>query len=279
MNPPIYPCLLFNGNAKEAATFYCTVFSQSKITTENPMVVLFESSGQKFMCLNGGPEVAFNPSVSFYVVCESKAEIDRAWNLLAEGGKVLMPIDKYEWSEKYGWVQDKFGVSWQLSLGKISDTGQKFSPVLMFTGDMQGKAEEAVHYYTSVFKRSSIKGIMKYTAEDQEMEGTVKHAQFRLGHSVVMAMDSSLPHGFSFNEAISLVVECETQDDIDYYWSKLSEGGTEGNCGWLKDRYGMSWQIVPVVLKKLMGEPERAPRVVQAFMQMKKFNIDQLMSV
>lgn len=89
MNPPIYPCLWFNGQAKEAATFYCSVFSHSKITAENPMVVLFESSGQQFMCLNGGPETAFNPSVSFFVVCESIAETNHTWKLLAEGGKVL----------------------------------------------------------------------------------------------------------------------------------------------------------------------------------------------
>lgn len=277
MNQPIYPCLWFNGNAREAATFYCSVFSHSKITADNPLVVLFESSGQQFMCLNGGPEFVFNPSVSFFVVCESESEIDSTWKHLAEGGKVLMPIDKYDWSEKYGWVQDKYGVNWQLAFGKMQEKGQKFSPVMMFTGEMQGKAEEAVHYYTSVFKPSSITGILKYTAEDDDKEGTVKHAQFRLGQNVVMAMDSSLPHGFSFNEAISLVVECDSQEDIDYYWSKLSEGGTEGHCGWLKDRYGMSWQIVPVVLKKLMSEPERSARVVQAFMQMKKFNIDQLM--
>lgn len=188
-----------------------------------------------------------------------------------------MPLDQYEWSKKYGWVQDRYGVSWQLSWGEMKDVGQKFSPVLMFTGDQQGKAEQAVHFYTSIFEPSSITGIARYTDDDDDVTGTVKHAQFRLGSNVLMAMDSSLPHGFSFNEAISLVVECDTQEEIDYYWDKLSEGGAEGQCGWLKDPFGVSWQIVPAVLKELMRSPERSARVMQAFMKMKKFEIEPLL--
>ena len=83
---------------------------------------------------------------------------------------------------------------------------------------------------------------------------------------------------FKFNEAVSFVVDCETQDEIDHYWERLTEGGEEGRCGWLKDRYGVSWQIVPAILPLLMGDPEKGPKVVQAFMQMKKFDIAALIS-
>ena len=137
MTNSIYPCLWFDGQAKTAADFYCTVFKESKITAENPMVVTFELNGVKFMALNGGPQ-------------------------------------------------------------------------------------------------------------------------------------------FKFNEAISFVINCETQDEIDYYWDKLTEGGEESRCGWLKDKFGVSWQVVPSILGKLMSDPERSQRVMQAFMQMKKFDIVRL---
>jgi len=190
-----------------------------------------------------------------------------------------MPLDKYDWSEKYGWVQDKFGISWQLAFGKFKDVGQKFTPTLMFTNNKAGRAEEAIRYYTSVFDNSSIVGILKYTAGENDVLGYVKHAQFKLGQQVFMAMDSSLTHDFNFNEAVSLVVECNTQKEIDHYWGKLGMEGEEGQCGWLKDKFGVSWQVVPSILGKLMNDPEKAPRVMQAFMKMKKFEIEKLVNV
>ncbi|HEV7332146.1 MAG TPA: VOC family protein [Flavisolibacter sp.] len=273
MKQQIYPCLWLNGNAKEAAAFYCSVFPNSSITDDTPMVVTFTSAGQKFMLLNGGPEFKPNPSLSFFVVCETKEEVDAAWRKLADDGNVLMPLDAYPWSSRYGWVQDRFGFSWQLSYGKLEDVGQKFTPTLMFTGDNAGKAEEAIQFYTSVFTPSSVTGILRYGANEGDTEGRVKHAQFTLNGSVLMAMDSSFAHGFSFNEAVSLVVECGNQQEIDFFWNALTEGGAESMCGWLKDRYGLSWQIVPEVLKDLMNDPEKAPKVVEAFLKMKKFDI------
>ncbi len=279
MKNTIYPCLWFDGKAKEAAEFYCTVFNDSVITDENPIVVTFESFGQKFMCLNGGPQFSFNPSISFFVVCETEAEVDKAWKSLLEGGSVLMPLDKYDWSAKYGWLQDRFGVNWQLSFGKLEDVGQKFSPVLMFTGNQNGKAEQAIQFYTSVFDDSSIRGVMRYNKGENELEGAVKHAQFSLGKKVFMAMDSSFPHHFGFSEAISFVVDCETQDEIDYYWDRLSAVPEAEQCGWLKDQFGVSWQIVPAILGKLMSDPSKSERVLKAFLQMKKFEIDKLINV
>ncbi|MEO8151037.1 MAG: VOC family protein [Bacteroidia bacterium] len=270
MTNQIYPCLWFDGNAKAAADFYCSVFKNSKITSENPLVVIWEMNGEKFMGLNGGPMFKVNPSISFYVVCETEEETNSVWQKLNEGGSVLMPLDKYDWSEKYGWVQDRFGVSWQISLGKMKDVGQKFTPLLMFVGEQYGQAEKAMNFYTSVFDNSSVKGIMRGP------DGAVIHAQFNLDRNVFMVMDSSGQHNFNFNEAISLVVNCETQEEIDFYWNRLTEGGAESQCGWLKDQFGVSWQIVPAILGKLMSDPERSGRVVQAFMKMKKFDIKKL---
>ncbi len=274
----IYPCLWFNGKAKEAAEFYCSVFDNSEIKNENQFAVSFESAGQKFLCINGGPEYTINPSISFYVIFNSENEINKTWEALSESGSVLMQFDKYPWSKKYGWVQDRFGVSWQLSFGNLEEVGQKFSPMLMFTGNQNGRAEEAIRFYTSVFSDSGIKGISRYEKGENDVEGNIKHAQFNLGKNIFMALESSLPHQFGFNEAVSFVVDCENQEEIDYYWDKLTEGGEEVQCGWLKDKFGVSWQIVPTILSELMSDPSRSERVVKAFLQMKKFEIDKLVN-
>jgi predicted 3-demethylubiquinone-9 3-methyltransferase (glyoxalase superfamily) len=278
MNNNIYPCLWFNGNAKEAAAFYCSLFTGSQITVDTPMVVNFELHGQKLMGLNGGPMFTPNASVSFTVICEEDAEIDTLWKQLCEGGRVMMPLDQYPWSEKFGFLQDRFGFAWQIIKGKYSDVNQKITPTLLFVGNSFGKAEQAVQFYTQVFPQSAVEGILLYTSGEGPAAGTVKHAQFLLDKKVFMAMDGYGSHAFAFNEAVSFVVDCETQEEIDMYWYKLTaDGGQESQCGWLKDQFGVSWQIVPTVLGKLMADPERAPRVMQAFMKMKKFDIETLL--
>lgn len=276
MKNPIVPCLWFDGNAKAAAEFYSLVFTNSKITVDTPMVVNFELFGNKFMGLNGGPQFKFNPSVSFFVICETQNEIDSAWSKLLKDGKVMMPLNKYPWSDKYGWIQDKYGISWQLMMGHADTMGGKIIPAFMFTGSQAGKAEQAMIFYTSIFSDSKIKDINRYEPGEPDVEGTVKHGRFNLSNQSFVAMDSSAPHGFQFNEAISFVVDCETQTEIDCYWSKLTEGGQESQCGWLTDKFGVSWQIVPTILGKLMSDPTKSQRVMAAFMQMKKFDIEKL---
>jgi len=171
----IYPCIWFDDKAREAAEFYCSVFKDSVITSDNQMVVMLESSGQRFMFLNGGPLFKLNPSVSFIVVCDSEEEINHSWNLLLEGGTVLMPLDKYEWSNRYGWIQDRYGVNWQLSYAVPAMIGQKFTPTLMFTGDQSGKAEEAIKFYTSLFDGSGTVLLARYTRGEKDVEGKIKH--------------------------------------------------------------------------------------------------------
>ncbi|MBX7172304.1 MAG: VOC family protein [Pyrinomonadaceae bacterium] len=279
MKKEIYPCLWFDGKAKEAMSFYVDVFGNSKITEENPIVVNVEVCGQKFMGLNGGPQFKINPSISFMVQFDTESETEAAWHKLIEGGSAIMGLDKYEWSPKYGWVQDKFGVSWQLITGKKEDFGQKFSPTLMFTGEQCGRAEESVKFYTSLFENSKIDGILKYSLNDADREDLVKHSQFTLNGNVFMAMDSSHLPQFAFNEGISFVVECDTQDEIDYFWSNFTaDGGQESMCGWLKDKFGVSWQIVPSILGELIRDPERGQRVMNAFLKMKKFEIEKLLN-
>jgi predicted 3-demethylubiquinone-9 3-methyltransferase (glyoxalase superfamily) len=278
MENKIFPCLWFNGTGKAAAEFYCRAFTNARVISRQPIVTIFELNSQRFMALDGGPQYTANPSISFFVLYEDEAAMVREWELLAKGGQVMMPLDKYPWSEQYGWVQDSFGISWQLYLGKMEQVGQIYTPLLMFTGPQAGKAEEAMHFYLSIFPDSKPGGIARYEKGEGDVAGLVKHSQFHLSGQLFMAMDSSINHGFTFSEGISLVVECENQEEIDYYWNKLAEGGEESMCGWLKDRYGVSWQIVPKVLGQLMNDPERAQRVTQAFLKMKKFEIARLLN-
>jgi predicted 3-demethylubiquinone-9 3-methyltransferase (glyoxalase superfamily) len=277
MQHNIYPCLWFDGNAKEAATFYCTVFNNSTITTDNGMVVMFELEGKKIMGLNGGPMFTINPAISFFVTCETHEEIENSWRKLIDGGTTMMPLDKYPWAEKFGFVKDKFGMTWQLILQTTNTNNQKIMCSLLFVGEQFGKAEAAMKYYTSIFSNSAIENLKLYEAGKPAPEGNVEFGQFNLGNEKFVAMDGFGNHTFQFNEALSFVVECDSQEEIDNYWNKLTEGGSESQCGWLKDRYGVSWQIIPSILSTLMSDAEKRARVMQAFLKMKKFDIETLL--
>jgi predicted 3-demethylubiquinone-9 3-methyltransferase (glyoxalase superfamily) len=270
MKHQIYPCLWFNGNAKQAADFYCHVFEDCAITSENNMVVNFSVGDAKFMLLNGGPMFKINPSVSFFINCKDADETERLWEGLSAKGKVMMPLNKYPWSESYGWCEDEFGVNWQLMK---NNSDQRFVPSMMFTQDKFGRAEEAIKFYTGVFKDSEIKEISKYEKGEADEEGKIKYATFKLNNRLFAAMESSAPHQFTFNEGVSYVVPCDDQQEIDYHWNALCEGGNESQCGWLKDKFGFSWQIIPANLGELMGDPARAKRVMAELMKMKKPDI------
>ena len=120
MKEKITPCVWYNGTAQEAAALYCSVFADAKISAQSPMVTAISVAGQSMTLLDGGPMFQPNPSISFYYIAETEEELNRIWNAFSKEGKVMMGLDKYPWSEKYGWVSDKFDVSWQLALGKVS---------------------------------------------------------------------------------------------------------------------------------------------------------------
>jgi len=288
----ITPFLWFDSEAEEAVNFYTSIFNSSKIKTithygaegakasgrekGTVMTVSFQLEGQEFTAINGGPVFKITPTISFFVNCNTPEEIDRLWSKLSDGGEIFMELKKYPFSEKYGWVKDKYGVSWQLIL---PGREQKIAPCLMFTGEQHKKAEEAIHFYTSVFNNSDIIQLERYKAGEGP-EGAVVHSKFTLNGQEFVAMDSHTPLPYNFNPAISLVVNCETQEELDYYWDKLAEGGYEAaqQCGWLQDQYGLSWQIVPATLGELLSDadPAKSGRVMQAMLQMKKIDINTL---
>ncbi len=283
----IVPHLWFDKEAKEASTFYTRLFPGSKIDnirtiTGTPSgdcdVVTFTLAGQEFMSISAGPYFKHTPAISLFVVFDNEKDIEEVWNKLIDGGKALMPYDTYPWAHKYGWLQDKYGVSWQLSWSENHQLEQKITPFLMFTKAIAGKAKEAITDYTSIFPNSKTEMLVHYTKDDGDTEGFIKHSRFILNGQLFMAMDSSGPHEFGFSEAISFMVNCDTQEEIDHYWEKLSAVPEAEQCGWLKDKYGVSWQIVPSVMNEMMasGDQEKIDRVTQAFLKMKKFDIKAL---
>ncbi|MES2849149.1 MAG: VOC family protein [Bacteroidota bacterium] len=279
MKNKLFPCLWFNGTAKQAAELYSEAFGNTTITSDNGLVVMFEIGGCNIMGLNGGPMFTPNASISLFITFESEKELDAAWNKLTDDGQVFMELNKYPWSDKYGWVQDKFGVSWQLILTKPGIKEQKIIPAFMFTKSVAGKAEEAMKLYTSLFPASSIEHISRYEKGEPDVEGTVKHGRFLLNGQMFVAMDSSAAHAFTFSEGVSISVNCDTQEEIDKYWNSLiADGGEESMCGWLKDKYGVSWQIVPSMLGSILSNPENGQRAMQVLMKMRKLEIDKLVN-
>jgi len=292
---PITPHLWFDKEAKEAAEFYCSIFPDSKVTNTTTLhdtpsgdcdLVSFLVCGHPFMAISAGPFFTLNPSISFMVNFDPSREmnarekLDEVWNKLAEGGTPLMAIGKYPFSERYGWIQDKYGVSWQLILtNPDGEPRPTIIPSLLFVGDNCGKAEEAREFYLSIFRNAKPGSLFRYgPGMEPDKEGSVMFSDFMLENTWFTAMDSAHEHKFQFNEAISLLVNCQTQEEIDYYWKHLSASPEAEQCGWLKDKFGVSWQIYPAALNEMMtkGTPEQRDRLTQAFLKMKKFNIAEL---
>lgn len=297
--------LWMDNEAEEAARFYVNVFENAELgeinyyNAETPsnkpigsiITVDFSIAGQRFQTLNGGPFFKVNPSISFIVnfdpkndvnAGDSRSKLDQLWGKLSEGGKVLMPLGEYPFSKWYGWIQDKYGVSWQLILTNPEGEARPvIVPSLLFAGDNNGKAEEASNFYISVFKDSARGTLTRYPAGmEPDKEGNIMFTDFKILNTWVVAMDSGRQHDFNFTEGVSFVVECEDQAEVDYYWEKLSAVPEAEACGWCKDKYGVSWQIVPKQINELIyqEDKEKGKRAMEALLDMKKIDITALIT-
>lgn len=279
----IVPNLWFDGKAKEAAEFYTAVFPDSRMgvtsfypkTSEEgladfqldmagkPLTVDFVIGGCNFTAINAGPEFTPTPANSFIVNFDpsrdehAREHLDHVWEWLLEGGEALMPLDEYPFSKRYGWVKDKYGFSWQLMLtNPDGEERPMIIPALMFGSAAQNRAEEAMTYYLSVFENSK-QGTM--TLYDEQagpaVPGSVMFADFMLENQWFAAMDAAAHQDFTFNEAVSFLVLCKDQAEIDYFWSKLSAFPENEQCGWCKDKFGVSWQIIPENFEEVMARP------------------------
>lgn len=290
---PIVPCLWLDDQAEQAARFYTQTFPAGRVlsvshypeSADNPagkprgsvLTVEFEAAGQRFTALNGGPQFSINPSISFFVHVDTPEEATRSFNALSAGGKVMMELGAYPWSERYGWVADRYGVSWQVMAGRRTPGGATIVPALMFTGPQFGRAEEAMKLYSGLFPGGEVLRLERYTAQEGP-EGKVKHGRCRVAGQELSVMDSHEKHGFTFDEGLSLQVLCSDQGELDRLWATLSEEGEEGPCGWLKDRFGVSWQVVPQDIAEWMASRDVAARdrAFAAVMKMKKLDIAEL---
>ena len=291
----IIPFLWFDGKAEEAINFYVSVFPDAEITVMKRWPETMTTNGERarqgtihvggfaiggyqLYAFDAAPMAEFNPSISFFVVFETETEVNTAWSKLIEGGEELIPLNKYAWSDRYGWLTDRFGISWQLYKGKLEDVGLRVSPSLMFSGSQRGKAEEAAEHYMSVFQDAISNGMTRYGANEGGPEGMVKHGQFRILGQTFMVMDNENENDIPFNEAISFFVKCKGQQEVDYFWDQFTKEGEASMCGWLKDKFGVSWQIVPDFFMRGIetGTPEQTQNMMDALMQMKKPDVERL---
>lgn len=297
MTQKITPNLWFDGNAKEAAEFYAAAFPGGQIISTSyypknaeegladfqldmagkELTVEFQLGDLRFVGINAGPDFQPNPSISFMVNFDpsrdeqAREHLDQLWEKLLEGGEVLMPLDEYPYSKRYGWVKDRYGLTWQLILTDPEGEPRPFIiPSLMFSGENTNRAEEAMNYYLSIFKDSKQGTLARYPEDTGPAKaGSLMFADFILDGQWLAAMDSGAEQPFTFNEAISLSIACKDQAEIDYFWEKLSAVPESEQCGWCKDKFGVSWQVVPENVEELMKKPGAYANM----MQMKKLVI------
>jgi predicted 3-demethylubiquinone-9 3-methyltransferase (glyoxalase superfamily) len=284
----IIPHLWFDKEALEAAEWYVSLFENSKIIdittipdtpSGDAQLVDFTLANLKFSAISAGPYFTFNPSISLMIACSTREEVDRLHGNLCEGGIELMEIGEYPFSERYAWVQDRYGLSWQLFLVENIDEHQRIRPTLLFSGSACGRADEAMDYYVSVFDHAK-KGYINHYArgEATDARARINYAELDIRGVQLIAMDHGMGGDFTFNEAFSFMVLCDNQEEIDYYSDKLSFDPEAEQCGWVKDQFGLSWQIVPSNMNEILmkGKKEEVKRVTEAFLQMKRFDLERL---
>lgn len=288
----IVPHLWYDKEAKEAALLYISLFEQSKLvftkTIKNPPpfsdseIVSFELAGQEFIAISAGPYYKLNSTISLMVACSNSEELDKIWEVLSEGGTELMPLGEYPFSKRYAWVQDRFGLSWQLMLVEGGQKVQKITANLLFSDGVCGKTEEAIKYYAEVFRNSEIEMISRYKeGEAVSSKAKVNYAAFKLDGFAFSGMDNGYDVDFTFNEAFSFIINCKDQTEIDYFWEKLSAVHEAENCGWCKDKFGVSWQVLPSNWDEILfdGSEDQVRRVNEAVLNMKKFDLEVLRKV
>ncbi len=280
----IQTCLWFDDQGEEAATFYCSIFPDSRIgrtvaygpSASNAagrpegsvMTVEFTIGNRPFLALNGGPHFRIDPSISFVVGCESESEIKRLWKPLCH--IVRMELSSYPFAETYGWCEDRFGVNWQLILGSGR---QKISPALLFSNKRFGKAEEAIGFYVDSVPNSRVLAMAK-----DERTKAILHGRIILAGREFVIFEGPQDPASDFSPAVSFVLGCESQEEIDTLWERLSADPDGGQCGWLTDRYGVSWQVVPKDWGTMLHEsdPDRRERLMKAILGMKKIDVARL---
>lgn len=268
----IAPAIWFDNNAFEAFKWYSAIFPNSTYSQINPVVVSGKLAGTPFVGINGGAAFKPNSAISFLVTIESQTELLEIWHkLLEKSHSILMPLQAYPWSQLYAWIEDAYGVHWQLYLGKLVDVNnQVICPMLMYPHASKSICMEAVAFYKDLFPNLESHGQLHYPAPN---ENKVQHTQFSIGPNMFMAADHIEESNEKFTEGVSLVIYCKDQTEINYYWDKITAKGKESQCGWCKDEFGVSWQVIPENIDVLIANPNAQ----KALYAMKKIIIDELL--
>lgn len=290
----IVPNLWFDHKAVEAVDFYTSVFPDARVTTTHyyphegllpfqadlagqALDIEFEIAGYRMMAINAGPEFTVNPSISFMVNFDpsrdpaAREHLDALWTALSDGGEVLMALDEYDFSPHYGWVQDRYGVSWQLILTSPDGEPRPFIvPSLLFSAGVQNRAGEALDYYRQIFPDARVGGVFRYPEQTgPATTESVMFGEIEIFGQWFALMDSAVGQDYSFNCGVSLMLECADQAELDRYWDALSTVPEAEQCGWCADRFGVAWQIVPANMEELMSSPDAFSKL----MEMKKIEI------
>lgn len=299
---PIVPNIWHDRTAAEAAAFYTGAFRQARETTRSHypaeglpdfqkafagevVGIDLEIHGRPLALINADDIFRPNPSAAFmlhfspHIADDPRAYLDEVHDRLSVGATTLMPLDEYPFSPRYAWIEDRYGVSWQLFLSEPDVPARPFLvPALMFCGPAQNRAAEAVATYTSLFLGSEVGTVATYPEQTgPATAGSYMYSDFRLGPGSddprtdewLTAMDSGVEQPFTFTEGFSLMVKADGQEDLDRLWAVLSTDPSAEQCGWCRDEFGMSWQVVPRDLEDLMARPGAYARL----MEMKKIDI------
>lgn len=290
----ITPNLWFTGDATDGGAFYAAAFPGARVETTSsypteglldfqrefagkPLTVVVDIDGFQILLINAGGNYRPNSALSFMVnfdpsrAPDARERLDELWAKLSDGGRVLMTLDEYAFSKRYGWVEDRFGVNWQLILTDPEGEPRPFlMPAFLFGGAAQNRAHEAIDYYTSVLPGAKIGTVVDYPEQTgPATPGAVMFADFTLGDQWFVAMDSGSPASDDFTPGFSLSIDCADQAEIDRLWDALSSVPEAAQCGWCVDRFGVSWQVVPENMDELM----KAPGAFGAMLEMKKLVI------
>ena len=264
-----------------------------------PLTVALDVAGTRLVLINAGDEFRPTPAISFMLnfdpardatpdegerpdpealaqeTAATRASLDATWAALADGGQVRMELGEYPFAGRYGWVEDRYGVNWQLMLTDPTGDPRPFLvPALMFGGAVQDRASEAMDLYVSLFADtpggSALGNRVPYGVPTGPASAqALEFGEFRIGDQWFMATDFGADHAFAFTPGISLEVGCPDQVEIDRLWGALSHVPEAEQCGWLADRFGVSWQVVP----ENMGELMARPHAFEHMLRMKKLVI------
>jgi len=270
------PCFWFASDVSKAFKCYADALPAAEVTLDNGFFAELSLGTSRIAGMNGGPTFKPNKTVSVFAELPDAASVHAAYGVLSEGdSEVYMELAKNPWSEAYTWFADRWGVNWQLMAAPERAT--QLSGAMLFTGDQAGKAEAAMRLYAELFDDAKDLQIERYPESMGKDAGLIMHAQQRLNESKLIYCESSHEHNAAFSEGGSLMIHCDTQAEIDRCWKLLtSNGGSAGRCGWCKDRFGVSWQIVPRKLGDWMSNPRTAGEVGQRMQQMGKLILEEL---